>query len=160
MNTNYKERAPIYVGRMKVGFIIMLIFIAIEVIAAILSASLHHEFLAFYFGFLGPFTIAFTLSFIWIYFGQMLAAQRNRDPAIWGILFLFFGVWALIALLLLGEDTGEKNTATTDSFKNFTTSSQIKSEMSTADALLKYKELLDKGVITQEEFDKKKAELL
>lgn len=29
-----------------------------------------------------------------------------------------------------------------------------------ADALLKYKELLDKGVITQEEFDAKKNELM
>ena len=29
-----------------------------------------------------------------------------------------------------------------------------------ADTLLKYKELLEKGVITQEEFDKKKSELI
>ena len=32
--------------------------------------------------------------------------------------------------------------------------------MSTADEIQKYKELLDQGAITQEEFDKKKEELL
>lgn len=35
-----------------------------------------------------------------------------------------------------------------------------KSESDKADALIKYKQLLDEGVITQEEFDKKKSEYL
>ncbi len=33
-------------------------------------------------------------------------------------------------------------------------------EVNNAEAIRKYKELLDDGIITQEEFDKKKAELL
>lgn len=36
----------------------------------------------------------------------------------------------------------------------------VQNQVSAADELLKYKQLLDAGVITQEEFDKKKSELL
>ena len=39
-------------------------------------------------------------------------------------------------------------------------SSQKREQASSADALLKYKQLLDSGVLTQEEFDRKKEELL
>ncbi len=40
------------------------------------------------------------------------------------------------------------------------TSGQIIQQVSSADELLKYKQLLDSGIITQEEFDKKKKDLL
>ena len=33
-------------------------------------------------------------------------------------------------------------------------------QLSTADEILKFKKLLDQGILTQEEFDKKKKELL
>ena len=154
----YKERVPIYIGRMKKAFIIMLIFIIIEALAAILAFAMDNSALGVYFSFFGPCTIALTLSFVWIYLGQWLAASRNRDPAIWGILFLFFGIWALLILVIMGEakDDGTDNlTKTVNPF-----SATKKSETDTADALLKYKNLLDQGVITQEEFEKKKAELL
>ena len=154
----YKDRVPIYIGRMKKAFIIMLVFIIIEALAAVLAFALDNSALGVYFSFFGPFTIGITLSFVWIYLGQWLAASRNRDPAIWGILFLFFGIWALLILVIMGEvkeDGTDNLTKTVNTF-----SATPKSETDTADALLKYKNLLDQGVITQEEFEKKKAELL
>ena len=44
--------------------------------------------------------------------------------------------------------------------KNNNNPTRVVQQVSAADEILKYKQLLDAGVITQEEFDKKKAELL
>lgn len=35
--------------------------------------------------------------------GVALAKQRNRDVTTWGILSLLFGIFAIIALLIMGE---------------------------------------------------------
>jgi uncharacterized membrane protein len=42
----------------------------------------------------------------------------------------------------------------------FTGTQTVKAEASDSEELLRYKELLDAGAITQEEFDKKKKEIL
>lgn len=66
----------------------------------------------------------------------------------WGFLLSFIG---LIILAILPAEKHENKLQTNDNISNLTQS---------ADALKKYKELLDTGVITQEEFDIKKKELL
>lgn len=43
---------------------------------------------------------------------------------------------------------------------NISSSSEIKDSQADVELLVKYKELLDKGILTQEEFDKKKSEIL
>ena len=98
----YKERAPIYLGRMRKGLLIMLIFIIIEILASVLAPAMNNSTLGYVASFL-PCIIGFAFSFVWIYLGQYLAAKRNRNPATWGILFLFTGMIALIILLISGE---------------------------------------------------------
>ena len=91
---------------------------------------------------------------IWSYLGMYLAAKYDKSPAIWGLLFLFFGIWALLGFAICISIGGSDHTKS-----DFTTVGK-EEKINTADELLKFKTLLDQGVITQEEFEKKKAELL
>ena len=68
------------------------------------------------------------------------AANKGYSEAAFFCLGFFLGVIGLVIALLL---PAKQSTSITN-----------------ADSLLKYKELLDQGVITQEEFDAKKRELL
>lgn len=69
------------------------------------------------------------------------AEKKGYSQLAFGLLGFFLGVIGLIiALLLPSRKTSES--------------------ASTADTLMKYKQLLDQGVITKEEFDQKKRELL
>lgn len=69
---------------------------------------------------------------------------RGKGYSYWGFIVFAFFFWpiALIVSLLIGNKM------------------EYKSETDKAEALVKYKKLLDEGAITQEEFDKKKAEYL
>lgn len=77
-------------------------------------------------------------------------------------------IWVPILIVLLVRRKKKKKAAeadaseTTESNATESTdaSESAKNNPTTADELLKYKELLDAGVITQEEFDAKKKELL
>lgn len=66
-----------------------------------------------------------------------MASKKGYSYNAFALLGLITGVIGVIVAAVLPDKTGGN-----------------------ADALLKYKELLDKGVITQEEFDKKKSELM
>jgi TM2 domain-containing membrane protein YozV len=89
-----------------------------------------------------------------------------------GVLYIFtfglFGIGALIDLIMIitgGAKDSDGLPITnwdTDSVVNTTPSkaSQVATEESTAQALKEYKDLLDKGVITQEEYEAKKKKLL
>lgn len=72
----------------------------------------------------------------------MLGKKKGYSPAGFALMGFFLAVIGLIiALVLPNKNDGRHQAAT-------------------ADSLFKYKELLDKGVITQEEFEQKKTELL
>ena len=68
------------------------------------------------------------------------AAKKGYSEAAFFCLGFFLGIIGLIIALVLPSKQSEA--------------------ISNADGILKYKELLDKGVITQEEFEQKKNELL
>ena len=71
-----------------------------------------------------------------------IAEKKGYSPAAFGAMGFFLAViGVIIALVLPDKKDGSHQAAA-------------------ADSLIKYKELLDKGVITQEEFDKKKNDLL
>lgn len=71
-----------------------------------------------------------------------LGKKKGYSPAAFGAMGFFLAViGVIIALVLPDKNDGSR-------------------EAAAADGLIKYKELLDTGVITQEEFDKKKSELL
>ncbi len=71
-----------------------------------------------------------------------LGKRKGYTPAGFGAMGFFLGVIGLIIALVLPDKNDGSHRA------------------ATADSLLKYKELLDKGVISQEEFEAKKNELL
>jgi len=76
-------------------------------------------------------------------------AKKNKiePPFLWAIIVYIAIIIGLVAYLIVRNlKKGKENDS---AGKN-----------SNADELMKYKELLDKGAITQEEFDKKKTQLL
>ena len=73
-----------------------------------------------------------------------LAQKKGYDFAPYCVLGFFLGVIGLIIAAVIPEKT----------------EGQSKNVASSAEALGTYKKLLDEGAITQEEYDKKKSELL
>lgn len=72
-----------------------------------------------------------------------IAGEKGYSHLAFGLLGLILGIiGVIIALVLPEKKTGYDR------------------RIGNPDALLKYKELLDKGAITQEEFDRKKNELM
>ena len=78
-------------------------------------------------------------------------------------------IWVPILIVLLvrrkkkkkaAESANASETTESNAAESTEASKETKNNPATADELLKYKELLDAGVITQEEFDAKKKELL
>lgn len=102
--------------------------------------------------------VVIIFSFIALLIGLMFALVGMLSP-----------IWVPILIVLLVRRKKKKKAAesattseTTESNATESTdaSESAKNNPTTADELLKYKELLDAGVITQEEFDAKKKELL
>ena len=88
---------------------------------------------------------------LWAFATQAVITNRGYDKKTankWGWIGFFLGIIGLLAALCKPK---VGNT--------FNQTGQIQS-LNEADTLLKYKELLDSGAITQEEFDSKKRELL
>lgn len=71
---------------------------------------------------------------------QRIAKSKGYSEPLFGAMGFFLG---LIGLIIAAVMPNKK-----------------KEEASAADGLIKYKQLLDQGVITQEEFDRKKSGLL
>ena len=73
-----------------------------------------------------------------------IAKKKGYSFGLWWLFgFFFFLIALIVSLFLADKNAGQKAEA-----------------INGADALAKYKELLDAGVITQEEFDAKKKQLL
>ena len=73
-----------------------------------------------------------------------IAKKKGYSFVLWWLFGCFFFLIALILSIVLTDKKAEKKAMSS----------------SDADALSKYKELLDAGAITQEEFDQKKKQLL
>lgn len=71
---------------------------------------------------------------------QTIAKSKGYSMPLFGALGLFLGLIGLIIAAVMP--------------------SKVDKNVSNADSLMKYKQLLDQGAITQEEFDRKKSELL
>lgn len=82
------------------------------------------------------FVFAILIALIFGYFAQKFGARKGYGDAACFAAGFFLGIIGLIVILLLPD------------------------KKSAADDLLSYKQLLDSGAITQEEFDAKKKELL
>ena len=67
------------------------------------------------------------------------------------------GVWYRISML---ENSDELKTAIMNGLKKYSDAIGSTVKDANADSIVKYKELLDAGIITQEEFDAKKKQLL
>ena len=82
----------------------------------------------------------------------------------WGIGWLFYAIAALnvlaLVFLFFVKYAKEEPVTGTEPAKHPFRRSSAQAPVATADELKKYKDLLDSGVITQEEFDAKKKELL
>ena len=98
---------------------------------------------------------------------KLNAAKSADDISIaWKIVILLFSniVSGIILLCMSDEDYIDKNDREYVE-SNANNNSEIQtnanqSRMTNLELLIKYKELLDMGAITQEEYDKKKRELL
>ena len=76
-----------------------------------------------------------------------IAKKKGKSFGLWWFYGWMLFIVALIHSLLLPDPNAQAAQA-------------VQNTASSADALAKYKELLDSGVITQEEFDEKKKQLL
>ena len=94
--------------------------------------------------FIIPLVLAAGLAFI----PANIAKNKGRSFGLWW----FYG-WMLFIVALIHSLTLPDPYA-------YTPTPTAKAPTSSADELKKYKDLLDKGVITQEEFDAKKKQLL
>ena len=80
-------------------------------------------------------------------------------------MYLLLGIFIPVVACILMQDNINK-LCTTEAYVAPTTNSEVsvsvsaKDEKNTAEALKEYKSLLDMGVITQEEFEAKKKQLL
>ena len=90
------------------------------------------------------FYFAFLILILFVVLPIPARIARNKGYSYIGFLVfaIFFYPIALIAALLINDKDSQK------------------SESDKAEALLKYKQLLDEGAISQEEFDRKKREYL
>lgn len=84
--------------------------------------------------------VALGVLFIFGYFAQKSGKKKGYNPAGCFLAGFFFHILGLVVILLLPDKNEGKSNNVND--------------------LLEYKKLLDAGVITQEEFDAKKKELL
>lgn len=71
---------------------------------------------------------------------QAIAKSKGYSMPLFGVLGLLLGLIGLIIAAVMP--------------------SKVEKSASNADSLMKYKQLLDQGAITQEEFNRKKSELL
>ena len=86
--------------------------------------------------------------------------SNERVSTLYLVLGLFVTAVALIMMYLKLKELNIETVEVPKFNTNTNNTVQSQSIISAADELLKYKELLDAGILTQEEFDQKKKELL
>ncbi len=89
-----------------------------------------------------------------------MAEKRGRSGGAWFLMGVLFGLFALLILVCL--DTSNTTTSNTAVTAEEQANASINPTMKKNDIndLMKLKELLDAGIITKEEFDIKKKEIL
>lgn len=88
--------------------------------------------------------VALVVGVICAYASTNIAREKGYEPLLYGVLGFCLGVIGLIVALVIPD---KSNKGLTDS-------------ATTAEALTNYKKLLDEGILSQEEFDEKKRQLL
>ena len=101
-----------------------------------------------------PFCLAFSVLYTYLYFLPYLIAVKKQHTQKRAIYILnIFTSWTIIVwvIALVWANTEPKETVIIN---------HASANISSSDELLNYKKLLDNGVITQEEFDAKKKQIL
>ena len=101
-----------------------------------------------------PFCLAFSVLYTYLYFLPYLIAVRKQHKQKRAIYILnIFTSWTIIVwvVALVWANTETKETVIIN---------QASSSVASSDEILNYKKLLDDGVITQEEFEAKKKQIL
>lgn len=83
------------------------------------------------------FVIFLVVGFICAVIGVNMARERNRDPAIWGLICLLFGIFGIIFLAISGEAPKQKSnnavaTAHSDKLKRWETLIEVDPEIAAA----------------------------
>jgi Short C-terminal domain len=82
-----------------------------------------------------------------------MATRRGRSGGLWGILGFFFGIFAMLLLLIIGNASSGVASSAGHQFIAPPAPSKF-------DEIAKLKALLDSGVLTQDEFETQKRKLL
>lgn len=90
------------------------------------------------------FVLSLVFAIIFCAASLKVGSSKGYSPALCGVVGFFLGLIGLIIVAVLPNKNIDKAFA----------------QSSGADSLLKYKQLLDQGVISQDEFDRKKKEIL
>lgn len=91
---------------------------------------------------------------------DLFAAQNANAMKDTNRILFCGGMFSYAAANEFAQDVGKKIRAAFDEYRNHEDENEAGSTVSVADELKKFKELLDAGIITQEEFDAKKKQLL
>ena len=103
-----------------------------------------------------------TLEFfiIWMIFAGIcsgIAKHKNLNQGLWTLLGLFFGIFAVIAILFVKSNRPE-NTISSNAYLPNSTSSE--NHNNDVERLSNLKSLKDQGLITQEDYDEQKSKIL
>jgi len=94
-----------------------------------------------------------------------VAKSKNRETALWGVLGFFFGIFALIILLVIEKrepQFGHQAYGQPQALPGYGAqpTALTASQAGLPEEIGRWKELLDSGAISDDEFAAKKAELL
>lgn len=97
----------------------------------------------------------FVVALVFAFISAGMANSRGRSGGLWGILGFFFGIFTVLILAIIGNDTSSRASNMQVGYQPVSTPPASK-----FDEIAKLKALLDSGVLTQAEFDIQKAKLL
>lgn len=88
-----------------------------------------------------------------------IAKSKNRDAGMWGLMGFLFSFFAVIAIALMGKREPQ-SVVISGAAPSTTPAQPVAPSLSLAEEIGRWKELLDSGAISDEEFAAKKTELL